>query len=103
MQAEASKETGIWAVVNTQYQPSARKSVWSAPEVQKLTPVFGRVLNWMSTVDGPFPMPYNLRFTDLEGAREKTAPPMFYGTVAYATGLQQVQDACQAFVQMPRT
>jgi ABC-type glycerol-3-phosphate transport system substrate-binding protein len=103
VQAETSKETGIWAVVNTQYQPSARKSVWAAPEVTKLTPVFGRVLNWMSTVNGPFPMPYNLRYTDLEGAWEKTSPPLFYGTVSYGTGLQQVQDACQAFVQMPRT
>jgi len=103
VQAEASKETGIWAVVNTQYQPSARKSVWSAPEIQKLTPVFGRVLNWMSTVDGPFPMPYNLRFTDVETAWEKTSPPLFYGTTSFGTGLQQVQDACQAFVQMPRT
>ncbi|MGI8913421.1 MAG: extracellular solute-binding protein [Chloroflexota bacterium] len=102
VQAETSQETGIWAVVNTQYQPSARKSVWSAPEIQKLTPVFGRVLNWMSTVDGPFPMPYNLRYTDLEAAWEKTSPPMFYGDISYGTGLQQVQDACQAFVQMPR-
>ena len=103
VQAEASKETGVWAVVNNQYQPSARKSVWSDPQVTKLTPVFQRVLDWMSSVNGPFPMPYNLRYTDLETAWEKASQPLFYGEIAFETGLQQVQQACQAIMDTPRT
>jgi len=103
IQMETSKDAGVWAVLNSQYQPSARKSVWADPQIQKITPVFQRVLNWMSSVNGPFPMPYNLRFTDVENAWEKAIPPLFYGEVAFNTGMQQIQQACDAVVQMPRT
>ncbi|MGH2460467.1 MAG: extracellular solute-binding protein, partial [Chloroflexota bacterium] len=99
---ESSKETGIWAVLKNDYQPNARKSVWAAPDIKQVSPIFERVLNWMSTVDGPFPMPYNLRFSELEDKWENISQPVFYGEEAFGQGIQKVQEACQAIVDLPR-
>jgi ABC-type glycerol-3-phosphate transport system substrate-binding protein len=99
---ETSKETGTWAVANSHYQPSARKSVWSSPEAAKLGTIFQRTLDWMSTVKGPFPMPYNLRYSELEDKWENVSQALFYGEVPFEEGMQKVQQACQAIVSLGR-
>lgn len=101
--AETSKEAGIWAVVNNAYQPSGRKSVWAAPEIAKISSIFKRALDWMSSVNGPFPLPYNLRFQELEDKWENVSQPLFYGEVPFDQGLQKVQQECQAILDLPRS
>jgi multiple sugar transport system substrate-binding protein len=99
---ETSKDVGIMAVVKYAYQPSGRKSVWSAPEITKINSIFERALKWMSDVKGPFPMPYNLRYTELEDKWENTSKPLFYGEVDFHKGLNDVQKACQAILDLAR-
>src|SRR6185312_13442374 len=69
---QTSKDVGIWSVLNDGYQPSARKSVWADSQVQAVSPIFQRTLSWMSdgTDQGPFPMPDNLRYSELEDKYE---------------------------------
>lgn len=99
---ETSKEAGIYAVVKDSYQPTGRKSVWAAPEIAKISSIFARALKWMSDTKGPFPMPYNLRFTELEDKWENTSQSLFYGEVPFQQGIQAVQKACQAIMDEPQ-
>jgi multiple sugar transport system substrate-binding protein len=99
---ETSKDVGIMAVLKYAYQPSGRKSVWSDPQINKINSIFGRALQWMSTVNGPFPMPDNLRYSELEDKWENTSQPLFYGEEDFQQGIQKVQQACQAIVDLPR-
>lgn len=101
--AETSKEAGIWSVINNAYQPSGRKSVWAAPEIDKISSIFKRALDWMGSVNGPFPLPSNLRFQELEDKWENVSQPLFYGEVAFDQGLAKVQDECQAIMDLPRS
>ena len=39
---ETSTEAGVYSVTDSQYQPTARESVWAAPEIKKINPVFER-------------------------------------------------------------
>jgi len=96
--AETSKETQIMSVVKYQYQPGSRKSVWSDPQITKINSIFERALKWMSDTPGPFPMPANLRYTELEDKWENTSKPLFYGDVDFQQGLQKVQQECQAIL-----
>lgn len=99
-----SKEAGIYGVVNDSYQPNSRQSVWADPQVQKASPLFARVLAWMTNGKdkGVFPEPYNLRFSELEDKWENVVPPWLYGEVPFEQGLHQVQDACQAIMDQAR-
>lgn len=97
-----SKEAGIWAVVKNSYQPSGRKSVWAADEVNAIHSIFRRALEWMSTTPGAFPIPYNLRFSELQDKWSNTAQPLFYGEVDFNDGMQKVQQACQEIMDLPR-
>jgi len=95
-----SKEAGVYGVVNDAYQPTSRQSVWSDPQVQKASPLFARVLTWMTNGKdkGVFPEPDNLRFSELEDKWENVVPPWLYGEVPFDQGIKQVQDACQAIM-----
>lgn len=99
-----SKEIGIWAVVNNDYQPNARKSVWASAEVNKISPVYKRVLAWITSGKdkGPFPMPYNARFSELEDKYENVSPPLWYGEVSFAAGMKKVQEQLQPIMQESR-
>jgi len=99
-----SKDTATWAMVN-QGQPPARKSVWMGPEAAKISPAYAKLAAWMSdgVNKGPFPMPYNLRFTELENMYEKQSPPVWQGTVALQGGLQQMQSLADAIMAEPRS
>jgi len=101
---ETSKDVGIWSVLNDGYQPSARKSVWADPQVQAISPIFQRTLNWMSDGinQGPFPMPDNLRYSELEDKYENISYPMWYGELAFQDGLNKTQQACETIIELPR-
>jgi multiple sugar transport system substrate-binding protein len=101
---ETSKEVGVWSVLNDGYQPSARKSVWNDPQVVKINSIFERTLAWMTDgkSQGPFPMPYNLRYSELEDKYENTAYSLFYGETPFQQGMNDVQQKCQAIMDEPR-
>jgi multiple sugar transport system substrate-binding protein len=99
-----SPDTATWAMVN-QGQPPARKSVWNSPEAAKISPAYARIAAWMGDGKnkGPFPMPYNLRFTELENMYEKQSPPVWQGKMAVQGGLQQMQSLADAIMAEPRS
>lgn len=99
-----SKDTALWAMAN-QGQPSARKSVWTAPEVTKVNDIFGRAEAWMGDPKnkGPFPMPNNLRFSELQDKWANTTDALWYGEIGFQEGMKKVQDACNAIVGLPRS
>jgi len=99
---ETSTEVGIYSVTEFTNQPTARASVWSAPELADLNSVFGRAMEWMVSYNGPFPMPNNLRFQELQDTWANTSPELFYGELGFEEGMQMVQDECQAVVELPR-
>lgn len=98
-----SKETAMYAFVE-QGQPPARASVWNSPEADKIHPIWGRAAKWLSNGKdkGPFPMPNNLRFQELQDKWANLSLQMFYGDVGLDEGMKKIQDECQAIVKMAR-
>lgn len=99
---ETSTDVGVDSVLNSSNQPTARKSVWGSPKLADLHPIFKRALDWMSSQPGPFPMPANLRFQELQDTWANNSPDLFYGDVGLEEGMQAVQDECQKIVALPR-
>ncbi|MBV7337404.1 extracellular solute-binding protein [Chloroflexi bacterium TSY] len=99
---ETSTEVGVWSVLNSSNQPTARKSVWDAPELSDLHPIFKRGLDWMASYNGPFPTPANLRFQELQDTWANTSKELFFGEMDFEEGMQLVQDECQAIVELER-
>jgi len=102
-----STEAGLWASLEQGTgQPNGRKSVWGNEEVLKKShPVIERALNKLflaKDVQGPFPMPYNLRFDELQDNWANTSPDVFFGDLSFDEGMQVVQDACQEILDQPR-
>ncbi|MBV7328705.1 extracellular solute-binding protein [Chloroflexi bacterium TSY] len=102
-----STETGLWSALEQGTgQPNARKSVWGNEQVLAQShPIFERALNKLfldEDVLGPFPMPYNLRFQELQDNWANTSPDLFYGDVSFEEGLQLVQETCQEIMDLPR-
>ena len=89
-------------MANNDIMPSARKSVWNDPDVLAVHPIFKRVLDWMSTVEGPFPMPYNLRFSELHDTWVNTSRELFYGEVSFEEGIARVQTECRTIMNLSR-
>ena len=100
-----STEAGVWAVLNPPSYPNPRKSVWNDPKVvEQLPDIFMRALAMMSddSIPGPFPMPNNVRFQELQDTWANTTPDLFYGESSFEDGMQFVQDECQAILDLPR-
>ena len=98
-----STEAGVEGVLSSSNQPTARKSVWEAPELAELLdPIFQDALQWMIDVPGPFPHPSNLRFQELQDTWANTSPELFYGELSFEEGMQAVQDACQEIMELSR-
>lgn len=93
----------LWSFVN-QGQPPTRKSLWSSPEAEKISPVWGRALKWIANgIDkGPFPEPANFRYQELEDKWENVSYGVFYGEVPLDDGITKVQQACQAILDEPK-
>ena len=98
-----SKDVAVDAL-RTEGQVPARLSVWRDEEANKDSDIFKRVADWIENgkSKGPFPIPDNLRYTELETAFENNAYPLWYGEVAFEDGLKKTQDACQAVMDQPR-
>jgi multiple sugar transport system substrate-binding protein len=84
-------------------QPPSRRSVWQSDEAQKVQPIWGRFIKWMTDpkTKGPFPHPANLRFAELQDKWSNTSSPLFYGEVPFDQGMKACQDACQAIMDLP--
>jgi multiple sugar transport system substrate-binding protein len=103
----SSTEAGTWSALEQGTgQPNARKSVWGNEDLlAKSHPIFGRVLNTLyldTNVQGPFPMPGNLRHEELQSNWANTSPDVFYGDVPFEEGIQAVQDAMQEILDLER-
>ena len=101
-----STEAGTWSALEQGTgQPNARRSVWENEDLlAKSHPIFRRVVAMFndSSIPGPFPMPSNLRFQELQDNWANTMPDLFYGDVPFEEGMQAVQDACQEILDLPR-
>lgn len=102
-----STETGLWSALEQGTgQPNARKSVWGNEKVlEQSHPIFERALNKLflaEDVPGPFPMPSNLRFQELQDNWANTSPDLFYGDLGFDEAVQAVQEACQEIMDLPR-
>jgi multiple sugar transport system substrate-binding protein len=101
-----STEAGTWSALEQGTgQPNARRSVWENEDLlSKSHPIFRRILDMYNNPDipGPFPMPYNLRFQELQDNWANTSPDLFYGDLSFEEGLQAVQDAMQEILDLPR-
>ena len=101
-----SEEAGNWSALEQGTgQPNARKSVWGNETLlTQRHSIFKRVLGMFNTpeIPGPFPMPFNLRFQELQDNWANTSPDLFYGDVAFEEGLQAVQDSMQEILDLPR-
>jgi ABC-type glycerol-3-phosphate transport system substrate-binding protein len=100
---ETGKEVATRAFVE-EGQPPARKSIWASEEAQKINPIWGRAIKWMTDpkTKGPFPHPANLRFSELQDKWVNTAHPLFYGEVGFDEGMKKVQADIQTIVDLPR-
>jgi multiple sugar transport system substrate-binding protein len=100
---ETSKEVATRAFIE-EGQPPARSSIWASDEAQKIQPVWGRAIKWMNDpkTKGPFPHPYNLRFSELQDKWVNVAQPMFYGEVPFEEGMKKTQEELQKIMDLPR-
>jgi ABC-type glycerol-3-phosphate transport system substrate-binding protein len=101
-----SEEAGTWSALEQGTgQPNARRSVWGNEDLLSQShPIFRRILDMYNDpeIPGPFPMPNNLRFQELQDNWANTSPDLFYGDLAFEEGLQAVQDAMQEILDLPR-
>ena len=99
----SSKEAATDAL-RTEGQVPARFSVWRDPEANRESDIFKRVADWVSDPrhKGPFPIPANLRYTELETTYENVGFPMFYGDIGFEDGLKKTQEECQKIMDQPR-
>lgn len=102
MMGITSKEAATWAVLNDD-QPPARASVWRDPTLNKDNNIYQRLADWVTNGkdQGPFPIPANLRFSELQDKWANLSPALFYGEVDFNTGMQQIQTACEQIMQEP--
>lgn len=101
-----STEAGTWSALEQGTgQPNARRSVWGNEDLlNKSHPIFRRVLEMYNdaSIPGPFPMPGNLRFSELQDNWSQTVSDLFYGDVPFDEGIQATHDAMQEILDLPR-
>jgi multiple sugar transport system substrate-binding protein len=98
-----SYDTAMYAFVN-QGQPPARVSILTSQEAADYHSIYPRVGDWLAdgVNMGPFPMPYNLRFAELNDVYKNYAEDIFYGDVDFQAGIQTLTDECQKIMDQPR-
>ncbi|MBC7234791.1 MAG: extracellular solute-binding protein [Chloroflexi bacterium] len=99
---ETSEEAGIEAVEVNKVQPTGRKSIWNRPSVVQINDIYARAAEWMATTEGPFPMPYNVRFQELQDTWANNALDVFFGEIPFEEGIEKLRKACQAVMDLPR-
>jgi len=97
------EETAMYSFVN-QGQPPARKSVFYSQAAADYHSIYPRVGEWLAdgVNMGPFPMPYNLRFSELDDVYMNYAEDVFFGDVEFEAGIQTLTDECQKIMDQPR-
>jgi len=98
-----SKDMALLSYVKYGYA-SARISAWQSSELGKISTIFQRAASWMADGknQGPFPMPYNLRFSELQDKWGNLSLAVFYGETDFNTGLKNLQDELQKIVDLSR-
>lgn len=96
--AETSKEAGIMQL--GQLAPAGRNSSWA--EAGAKDGIYNRVLAWMNDTPSKFPMPYNVRFQELQDTWANNAHDIFYGEVPFEEGIENLRKRCQAVLNLPR-
>lgn len=101
-----STEAGTWSALEQGTgQPNARRSVWGNEDLLNQShPIFRRVLEMYNdaSIPGPFPMPDNLRFSELQDNYAQTVADLFYGDLPFDEGIQATHDAMQEIMELPR-
>ncbi len=82
----------------------SRPAIWQSAAAQKMSTIWSRAATWLSdsTNKGPFPMPWNFRFSELQDKWQNLADQVFYGDVPFDAGVKQIQDQCGQIVGLPR-
>jgi hypothetical protein len=72
--------------------------------VNAVNPIFAKASTWMVDPKNnrPFPMPINLRFSEMQDIRSNSSATQFCGEVLIDQGIKAVQDACGAVVALAR-
>lgn len=98
-----SKESAQWSFVN-QGQPTARISVLKSPEAAAQHAIWARVADWMAdgVNRGPFPMPWNLRFQEVQDTWANLSLELQYGEAPFEEAAQNVQNECQKVMELKR-
>ena len=99
---ETSEEAGIEAVEVNKVQPTGRKSIWNRPYVSEQDPIYVRAAEWMASVPGPFPMPYNVRFQECQDTWANNARDVFYGELPFEEGIETLRKRSQAVLDLDR-
>lgn len=88
----------------SQGQPPSRISVWESKEAASISPIWGRIAEWLKNPkdQGPFPMPYNFKYAELEDKWENVGYALWYGETSLQSGLQTLEQACQGICSEPR-
>jgi multiple sugar transport system substrate-binding protein len=100
--AETSEEAGIEAVEVNLVQPTGRKSIWNRPSVIEIDDIYARAAEWIATTEGPFPMPHNVRFQELQDTWANNMVEVFLGEVPFEEGVAKAAKACQTVMDLPR-
>jgi multiple sugar transport system substrate-binding protein len=98
-----SKETLMYAFKDQTHPPS-RASIWQAASEMDVHPIWARVGNWMANEEAPghYPMPYNLRYDELQDTWVNNRLKLWYGEVPFEQGMQEIQEVVGAVVELPR-
>jgi multiple sugar transport system substrate-binding protein len=98
-----SEETAMYSFIN-QGQPPARTSVFESQAAADYHPIYPRVGAWLAdgVNMGPFPMPDNLRFAELNDVYKNYAEDIFFGDVDFDAGIQTLTDECNKIMAQPR-
>jgi len=97
-----SREAGMSSCFDYESPPAPRISIWQDPKVLNEWPIYGRVLKLLTSVDGPFPFPWNFRYQECQDTWANNSLALFFGEVPFEEGMQTVQDAMQEILDLPR-
>ena len=82
----------------------ARKSIWASPEAAADHSIWKRAHDWLDATIAKqnFPLPYNLRYDELQDRFGNLILDLWYGEVDFGDGMDVVQQECQKIVDLPR-
>ncbi|MBC7237601.1 MAG: extracellular solute-binding protein, partial [Chloroflexi bacterium] len=98
-----SAEVGIWATVQMHKQPNGSRTAWYSKEVAEVEPAFAACAPWFEQENlQRFPMPWNLRFAELQDTWQNLTEALFYNEKTWDEVAPEVTKKCQEILDMPR-